>query len=464
MSLYPGSLRKKIIFGYISAAILILGFVLLAWSNLNKLQEMVISGDVVTDLFDTTLEIRRFEKNYFLYETQDDYKELINYVEKADSLLQRKELSLFASSPVIDELKKNVHGYRDLLRTDVEHFTRGQKLLWEKELREIGKDIIIMAERISEDRKAIKRSSLEAAKEHLLTGIAFLVVAGLVAGLIFYRKAVRPLSILESHMNRISDGEFSLIDTRFKDSELVSLKIAFNKMLMELQARQRHLVQSEKLASMGTLVFGVAHELNNPLSNIYTSSQILKEELEGDDTELKQELLSQIESETERARDVVASVLDYSRSKEKKSFNLKRAVEETMRLMKAEIPPKINIISNVPDDMTLFADKQKIQQVILNLVKNAIDAIPGNGEISISAAHDGDRVEMVIQDDGEGMDRETTLKIFDPFYSSKKGKAGHGLGLFIVHNIIEEHGGSISVDSAPNFGTVFTIILPEKEV
>jgi signal transduction histidine kinase len=463
MRFYPRSLRKKIIYGYVAGVVLVMGFVLLAWSNLNTLQEMVVSGDVVSDLFDATLEIRRFEKNYFLYETEEDYRDLVFYVERADELLDRRELTLFARPSVIRNLDDNLSRYRELLTADFRSMMKYRKLEWEKDLRSIGKEIVNISERISDGRKIIKRRNLANAKGHLLIGIVLLMLAGVIAGVIFYKKAVKPLSVLEQHMNRISDGEFSLIDARFKDSELSSLKIAFNKMLLELQARQGHLVQSEKLASMGTLVFGVAHELNNPLSNIYTSSQILKEELEDDDVEFKRELISQIESETERAKDVVGSVLDYSRTKEKTAFNLRRAMDETVRLMKAEVPPKIHIVSNIPEDLKLYADKQKIQQVILNLIKNAIDAMPGEGEVSLSASRDGHRVEIVIQDDGAGMDHETLSKVFDPFFSSKKNKKGYGLGLFIVHNIIEEHGGNISVDSSPNVGTVFTINLPAEE-
>lgn len=463
MKLSPGSLRQKIVLGYIAGAVLVLGFVLLSWNNLNNLEEMVESGEIVSDLFDTTLEIRRFEKNYFLYKTRDDYGELIAYVEKSDKLIERPELRLFASPAVINELERAIHGYRDLLKSDIHELRTAEELKWEKALRAKGHEILTIAEQISNNRKHIKRKSLTDAKRLLVVGIALLIVAGIAAGILFYMKAVRPLSVIERHMNRISDGEFSLIDTRFSDSELLSLKVAFNKMLLELQVRQSHLIQSEKLASMGTLVFGVAHELNNPLSNIYTSAQILGEELESGDMEHNKELLAQIESETERAKDVVGSVLDYSRSGEKRAFNLNRAVDETIRLMKAEIPAGVTIAAKVPENIALFADKQKIQQVFLNLVNNAVDAMDSEGVISISASHSDGIIEILVQDNGEGMSKDTLSKIFDPFYSSKRTKKGYGLGLFVVHNIIKEHGGSISADSSPNVGTVFTIALPEKE-
>jgi signal transduction histidine kinase len=463
MKLNPESLRQKIIHGYLAVVILVSGFVLLSWSNLNTLQEMVTSGEIVTDLFDTTLEIRRFEKNYFLYKTAGDYEELLGYIEKAEELLGRKELYLFASPAEVSRLREELGEYSGLLKVDsVEAAPRGE-ILMEQEIRDKGKSIVTAAEKISRDRKVIKNEALQSAKEHLLIGIFLLLTAGSLGGLVFYNKAVKPLKVLEKHMVSISEGEFSLIEAKFKDRELISLKTAFNRMLLELQARQRHLVQSEKLASLGTLVFGVAHELNNPLSNISTSCQILKEEIEDEDLEFKKELLGQIESETERARDVVGSLLEFSRSKERKTFSLRRAVEETIRFLKAEVPAKIVIRYDIPEGLDLFADKQKMQQVFLNLIKNAVEAIEGEGEIRLSAAEEGGKVRIKVADTGEGMEKEALSKIFDPFYSRKRQKKGYGLGLFIVHNIVEEHDGSITVESEPGRGTVFTIILPAEE-
>lgn len=459
MELYPRSLRQKLERSYITAVVLIAGFVLLSWSNLNNLEKMVMAGDVVTDLFDTTLEIRRFEKNYFLYGTAEDYEELLGYVDRAEKLLLRKELALFSSSEVISGLRDSVSQYREMLVSGPGY----NKVAWESRIRARGKAIVTVTEKINEGRKAVKRETLRMVKTHLVVGMSILLFASLAGGLMFLHKAVRPLSILEEHMDRISAGEFSLIPARFSDSEFISLKAAFNRMLLELQSRQRHIVQSEKLASLGTLVFGVAHELNNPISNISTSCQILKEEIEEGDPEHKRELLDQIETEADRARDVVRTLLEYSRTKEKKRFSLPKTVSETIRLLRAEVPAKINIVTEIPGEIELFADKQKVQQLLINLIKNAADAIDGEGEIVVSASADHQHVQIEVRDSGEGMDKETLSKIFDPFFSSKKGGKGYGLGLFIVHNIVQEHDGTISVDSSPGHGTMFTITLPVKE-
>ncbi len=462
MKLYPSSLKQKILIGYIAGATLVFAFALLSWSNLNTQQEIVSSGETVSSLFDTTLEIRRFEKNYFLYRTTADYTGLQGYIDRADELLDRQELYLFTTPELINGLKDNLRIYGDLLQQDIATPNRAGDPNLEAMIRDKGKQIVTTGEQINTSRNEIMADSLRSAKRNLLIGIGLLLVAVSAGGFIFSRKAVRPLSVLEKHMIRITAGEFSLIPVKFRDREFVSLKAAFNKMLLELRARQDYLVQSEKFAALGTLVFGVAHELNNPLANISTSCQILKEEIEDGDLEYEKELLDQIETETNRARDVVGSLLNYSRSKEKQSFGLKSAVDETVRLIKAEVPANITLQVDVPEDLTVYADRQKIQQVLINLVKNAIDAIEGDGKIRVFAANLDDRnAEIVVLDNGAGMEQEKLEKIFDPFYTSKQ--EGYGLGLFIVHNIITDYGGTISVDSYPGKGTTFNIVLPTRE-
>ncbi|MFA6001419.1 MAG: ATP-binding protein [Thermoleophilia bacterium] len=462
MKFYPDSLRQKILIGYMAGAALVFAFALLSWSNLNTQQQIVSSGETVSSLFDTTLEIRRFEKNYFLYRTNTDYEELRAYIDQAQELLDRQDLSLFMTPEEISGLKANLGTYGDLLAQDTAVSVGTGDPALEAIIREKGKEIVTTGEKISANRVEINRQSLDSAKRNLLVGIGLLLVAVFAGGFIFSRKAVRPLSVLEKHMIRITAGEFSLIPYKFKDREFVSLKAAFNKMLLELHERQEYLVESEKYAALGTLVFGVAHELNNPLANISTSAQILREEIDDGDVEYQKELLEQISEETNRARHIVGSVLNYSRSKERMTFQLKDAVEETVRLIKAEVPANIVLQVDIPEDLTVYADRQKIQQVIINLVKNAIDAIKGEGKIRVLALKlDDKNVEIVIIDSGAGMEQDELDKIFDPFYTSKK--EGYGLGLFIVHNIITEYGGTISVDSYPGKGTTFNIVLPMKE-
>jgi len=456
------SLRAKMFLVYIVGIIMTFSIALTSWDSLNDLSRMVTAGEVVSDLFDDVLEIRRYEKNYFLYSQPEDLKNLKHYIASASELTRDVRIELFVSHDEALTLGKSISEYDNLIDAHPPPSNqRVSQTQWAKSLREKGKNILDLTYKLSKTRQDLKHARLRTAKLHLLYAVGCLVVLSVIGGIFFYHKALRPLVIMENHMNRITGGELIPIDAKFNDSELASLKVAFNKMILELQARQSQLIQSEKLAALGTLVFGVAHELNNPLSNVSSSCQILKEEIESDDLDFKKELLNQIDAETDRARDVVGSLLDYSREKVLKEFDISSTVLETIRLLKAEISPKIHLEIKVPEGIRIFGDKQKVQQVFLNLIKNAVDACGYEGNIIISADRSSGRnVEIVIQDDGIGMDSATMNKIFDPFFSSKTDKKGYGLGLFIVHNIIEEHGGTIDVDSRPGAGTVFTINLP----
>ncbi len=466
MNIFHRSLRQKVIVGYIIGFVLMAGVVLVNWNNLDNVKDIVLSGEKVSDLFDTTLEIRRYEKNYFLYRENDDYAELLTYLGKAEALIEEnsKELNLFSKPEVVSKLRDNIREYRGLLEIlPALHSIEGRKV-WQEKLRDKGRAIVTDTEEMSKTERKIIQRTLYTSRNMLIVSIVFLVSVGFITGAIFFRMFIRPLRILEGQMKSIADGEFSFIPVVSRDRELMSLSKAFNTMLVELELRQMHLVQTEKLASLGTLLFGVAHELNNPLSNISTSCQILKEEIDVADIGYKKDLLSQIESETDRAKDILHSLLDYSRTGEKKTINLKRTINEAIRFIGGEVPAKIEMVLNIPEGLELFADKQQLQQVFLNLIKNAMEAIEGEGKISLSAKKVKDTVEIKVSDTGKGMEPEILSKIFDPFFTTKIAKKGYGLGLFVVHNIIGEHGGTIDVESSLGHGTTFLIKLTVKEL
>ncbi|MCL7489714.1 MAG: ATP-binding protein, partial [Desulfobulbaceae bacterium] len=241
---------------------------------------------------------------------------------------------------------------------------------------------------------------------------------------------------------------------------------AFTRMNNELALRQRQMVQSEKLASLGTLLAGVAHELNNPLSNISTSAQILGEEIDNPDIQFHKTLITQIDEQTDKARDIVKTLLEFSRTRafNKEELNLMVIINSALRLLRSEIPAEINIEQDMPDNLMVWVDKQRMQQVFLNLIKNAVDACGPRGTIWITAREFSSKsrqeVEILVSDNGPGIPPEDMKNIFDPFYTSKDVGKGSGLGLFIVHDIVESHGGTISVDSRLNEGTTFIIWLP----
>ena len=139
-------------------------------------------------------------------------------------------------------------------------------------------------------------------------------------------------------------------------------------------------------------------------------------------------------------------------------------INDAVRFMKAEIPPKIELSMNLPEDLVVFADPQQLKQVFLNLLKNSVEAMDGEGRITISARLHDNHIEIRFSDTGKGMTQEVLSKIFDPFFTTKEGRRGYGLGLFVTHNIIREHEGTIDVQSTPGHGTTFLIRLPERGV
>lgn len=496
MFTYQSSIRKKITFGYYVGVMVIIGLSLFTLIELWYIEKKVRFGEVVAEFFDATLEMRRFEKNFFLYRKNEDYQENIRYIEKAIEILDKNVSGYknLAVSTELERLRDDIDKYLLLMKQIAllgNHDNDARLGMVENEIREKGKEIITIAENISKTERQKIQNLLDTIRKFIIISILSFSIVGITIGQILSRMIVKPLKTLEAMMEEISEGKLKTVNILSKDREIVSLTSAFNKMLMELELRQKHLVQREKLASLGTLVSGVAHELNNPLSNISSSCQILIEELEDADIEFKKDLLSQIDEQTDRAKYIVRSLLEFSRDKEfkRQHLPLKKLFEETMQFLKGHVPSRIAVSLEIPDDLTIFVDKQRIQQAFLNLIKNALDSIDAEGTVFIRACRhmlkgtidEGceyqknqgqctgecpiktDTIDIEIRDTGSGISLEVLPKIFDPFFTTKDVGKGSGLGLYIVQEIVHEHDGCIGVCSEPGKGTTFVIRLPIKE-
>jgi len=492
---YQTSIRQKTVFGYYVGVVIIAGLCIFTFFTFRLIEKKIMFREVISGLFDTTLEIRRFEKNIFLYEQDSDFNENIQYVIKAQDILDSniekyKTLAIYQQLNSINQDLKKYRGLMEQFAT-LKRKNSVEKQLLEQTIRNTGKEIITISENVSKVETEKLRLFLKKTMMNLIIAISFLSLGGIAVGQILSRMIVKPLKSLEEKMRQIAEGKLETVAINSRDREIVSLTNAFNKMLKELDLRQKHLVQSEKLASLGTLLSGITHELNNPLSNISSSCQILLEEFEDADTEYKKELLSQIDGQTERARNIVRSLLEFSRDKEfkKEKLSLKNLVEQTILFIRGEIPTKVETVLDIPADIIIFVDKQRIQQAFLNLFKNAVQSIADEGSVFITARKqlfnwkiegktgmcdypryqgkctgkcpsNEDTVDIEIRDTGEGIRPEVLPKIFDPFFTTKDVGKGSGLGLFIVQEIIEEHDGCIGVDSEVGKGTCFLIRLP----
>ena len=236
-----------------------------------------------------------------------------------------------------------------------------------------------------------------------------------------------------------------------------------------LTKQTEELIQARKLAALGILTAGVAHELNNPLNNISTSIQIVLEELEEDDIESKRNRLIEAEKQVERAKDIVKALLEFSH---KKSLSFKRVqfknlVEEAINHIIGQLPPEISINIEMPEDIEVNLDPKRVRQVLINLILNSMQAMTEGGVLTIKAwdgiENDVKMFYFLVQDTGHGISKQDFDKIFDPFFTTKDVGRGSGLGLSISHSVIERHGGRIEVESVPAKGSKFTVILPSND-
>lgn len=477
-------IRKKITYGFYLLLTIMVGATILTYGIINQIEEKVAFVEIIEDFFNATLEVRRFEKNYFLYRQEKDFHENQLYWQKLKDLFDNKSTVLgeIVSQADLARLSGTIDSYqRSMQQLHVCVNEQPKDAHWsldretesarqadlEAQVRETGQRLTAFAEQTRLAEKEEIRRKLKTTREVLVVTCLSLFVSVMFIAAFLGRKVVSSLKILEGHTKIISQGDFVEIAVHDSEHEIRSLLTAFNRMSKELQTRQQQLVQSEKLAALGTLLSGVAHELNNPLSNISTSAQILAEEIEEGDIEFKKSLIGQIEGQADKARDIVRTLLEFSRIREfsKQRLRLRKLIDDTIPLIRGQVPSEVEIAIEIPDDLDLFADKQRIQQVFLNLIKNGVDAIGRQGHIWISAraTERGDskgEVEIMIEDDGPGIDPDEVKKIFDPFFTTKDVGKGSGLGLFVVHDIVDWHGGTINVDSRPDVGTTFTIWLP----
>ncbi len=249
---------------------------------------------------------------------------------------------------------------------------------------------------------------------------------------------------------------------------------------VEILRTQARLVQSEKMASVGQLVAGVAHEINNPVTFISSGLPSLERDLDrlaalvppeqrGERFEKVRERLARlveaIRDGARRTAEIVRDLRTFSRLDEAvvQTVDLNKALDSTLTLLHHQTKDRIRVVREYGDLPPVECNPGQLKQVFMNLLVNAVQAIEGEGTVTVTTARDGDdRVRVSIRDTGQGMTEDVRAKVFDPFFTTKPVGQGTGLGLFISHGIVERHGGSIDVASAPGEGTELTITLPVR--
>ena len=244
-----------------------------------------------------------------------------------------------------------------------------------------------------------------------------------------------------------------------------------------VQDVELQLVHMEKMASVGVLAAGIAHEINNPLGFLISNLESLKDYARSlakivptDNPKNKTILedLSAISAESLegalRIKKIVSDLRTFSKQSESavNLVDINQILESTLSIVWNEIKFKIAVVKDYQAKTQILADSTQLSQVFLNLLINASQAIPEKGTVTLSTSEDATNMYVKVSDTGPGIAPEVLTKIFDPFFSTKK--TGTGLGLSVSYNIIKSHKGQIKAESAPGKGTTFTISLPKKEV
>lgn len=289
-----------------------------------------------------------------------------------------------------------------------------------------------------------------------------IVLAGIVAVPIA-RLIARPIAELVEANRRLAQGDMTIRVEPHGNGELALLGRSFNTMVETLDKTQKELLNKERLASMGQLAAGVAHEINNPLGTILLFSDVMYKESPQDDPHRGD--LKMIISEATRCKKIVADLLNFSRQQEvlAQYVDLHALLDQSLESLRHQ--PSFESIEIVrrfdPALPPIQADPAQLQQVFVNLLNNAAEAIEGSGTISITTrtAADG-RAEIDVSDTGCGIPEENLDKLFTPFFTTKAPGKGTGLGLSIVYGIIKMHHGQISARSRAGHGSTFTVSLP----
>ena len=294
------------------------------------------------------------------------------------------------------------------------------------------------------------------------------------------RTIVRPIDELVKVTDAVAGGDLNQHIRVRRLNEIGMLAESFNRMTNriregkeELEANIRHLktaqdevIRAEKMATVGRLAAGIAHEIGNPLSAILGYTDIIQK---GAGKEDEGEYLRRIQTEIQRINRIVNGLLDYARPGEFRldEINVNEILESSLDLVSAQKGfERIDIKLDLGDVPPAMADTHQLQQVLINLFINAADAMPEGGTLTVKSGvrsqESGEYIEISVADTGTGMGDDEIRKIFDPFYTTKEPGKGTGLGLAICMRIIESFGGRIEVASSRGEGSIFSILLPAK--
>jgi signal transduction histidine kinase len=403
------------------------------------------------------LVLRRWEKNIMLYRSKDAYS-VFNKTLGASALGGRRD---------VQHYQMLVAGLFRLYEAERSA---------EEAMRVTAREIQSFTQNLSKQERSDIATTIKMSVSLLLIALVLIITLGTVINIKLATSIATPIRTLEKITKKIAQGDFSeSIEVKGKD-ELASLEVAFNQMeerlknalwslehtIEKLREKQAQLVEAEKLALVGKLAAGIAHEINNPLTSVLTFSNLMLEQCPPEDP--RHGKLKLMVRETDRARNIVRQLLNFGRETVIKpvKINVNQPVSEIADSLVAQDAFKdIELSMKLGDNLPVVnADPAQIGQVVLNILLNAIHSITPPGRIEVTTALSGKNVQITFSDTGAGIPEEHIHKIFDPFFTTKDAFKGTGLGLAVSYGIIKKHGGEIEVVSVLGQGTTFTVRLP----
>jgi signal transduction histidine kinase len=466
------SIRTRIIAVFLILFVLCSGVTVAGVVLLSSFESRIIFLERADSYSFQIEEARRYEKNFFLYgtglpEAFASANLALDYLQE-DSVRFREVAGRTGYAGMIESLERYIGLLRQLMAEESAGMEVGRQEI-EAALRTEGAQLLQDAQEIIERERNSVSTMLFTSRAGAIGFLALMLFTMVLFGSYVIRAVLGPLTRFNEYVERVGAGNFQPIKPvrRYRD-EFSRLAIAFNHTILELQNRQEQLLQSGKMAAVGTLTSGIAHELNNPLNNIGLTVEALMDDFDQLSDEEKRRMLSQAYTQMERAGATVRNLLDFTRKGRSifTRFQVVKAVETAKRLVGnearlADVTWSVNLPENLPE---IRGHPHDLQQVFLNLFLNGIQAMPEGGELRVEAdVVDGEWVCVRVADSGPGISPEHLSEIFDPFFTTKEPGKGTGLGLSVSHGIIEEHGGRIEVTSDPGQGTVFSVYLPLAE-
>jgi signal transduction histidine kinase len=330
----------------------------------------------------------------------------------------------------------------------------------------------------------LKMSQRQYHMARIIVWVSSLMVLGMLCGLmsLFHRWVLSPLRLLQRGVRHVARGSFNYKINLQSGDEMQDLAEAFNDMTAKIsitysdlerqvQERSRQLVRSERLAGVGFLAAGVAHEINNPLASIAFCAEALEERLErsqrtaqSPDDRVVANYLKMIQEEAFRCKNITEKLLDFSRCNDikRERIDLASLIQGVVEMIRhiGKYTGK-NIVFHPREAVMAHVDGQEIKQVVLNLIVNALESMGATGTLRIEARYHQGMAEMVFTDNGCGMSPEVLENIFEPFFTKRRDGKGTGLGLSITHRIVNQHHGEMLARSpGENKGSTFTVRLP----